>query len=557
MMENSYDLVVLDDHEDFSKKVSEALLDGILGILDGFVVFQEGQSDVEWGEMAKMAFDILLACTENTKDLEFCAIATAKLHSLVQTRLESSTEETGFLIYRTNKIIREALKQDNTDHYAFLVPIMKALLDKGKIPLELTKQLPSLNLRQSGCEFFTHFQVYCLEDEWEYFISKKVSPLHDAFTAGFLQLLRDKSNVYWAECYEEAKISLHKRNREIGESKLQFNSLYSEPFKQRLKDESNRYHNVMTQQKSNQVFVQKRWRIMKRLIFGPRGAWNNMETLEDHWMLGSNENLERMRMKLVPNLNFDNHADASAQRDNVKKPSESVDNLLQHQIAVEAVNTEISEEESDLTEEDLKSIAKEQMKNNQENSEAEQDQEKFIMSEECELVTLMSVVKGRFELSNNFIYFFDSRPVKDEEERYDNRWSIQNIWEVHLRRFKLFLLDHTNFFLNFASSKRRNKVFTKIISQRPPNMIYNSARSPKELLKASGLSQKWVNREISNFEYLMHLNTIAGRSYNDLSQYPIFPWILADYTSETLDLGNSATFRILVRKTFRILTRKT
>eukprot|EP00090_Calanus_glacialis_P023550 TRINITY_DN363_c0_g1_i1.p1 TRINITY_DN363_c0_g1~~TRINITY_DN363_c0_g1_i1.p1 ORF type:complete len:2732 (-),score=430.45 TRINITY_DN363_c0_g1_i1:184-7587(-) len=552
MMENAYDLVVLDDHEDFSKKVSEALLDGILGILDGFVVFQEGQSDAEWGEMAKMAFDILLACAENTKDLEFCAIATAKLHSLVQTRLESSTEETGFLIYRTNKIIREALKQDNTDHYAFLVPIMKALLDKGKIPLELTKQLPSLNLRQSGCEFFTHFQVYCLEDEWEYFITKKVSPLHDAFTAGFLQLLRDKSNVYWAECYEEAKISLHKRNREIGESKLQFNSLYSEPFKQRLKDESNRYHNVMTQQKSNQVFVQKRWRIMKRLFFGPRGAWNNMETLEDHWMLGSNENLQRMRMKLVPNPNFDNHADASAQRDNVKKPSESFDNLLQHQIAVEAVNTEISEEESDLTEEDLKSIAKEQMKNNQENSEAEQDQEKFIMSEECELVTLMSVVKGRFELTNNFIYFFDSRPVKDEEERYDNRWSIQSIWEVHLRRFnlrrsalELFLLDHTNFFLNFASSKRRNKVFTKIISQRPPNMIYNSARSPKELLKASGLSQKWVNREISNFEYLMHLNTIAGRSYNDLSQYPIFPWILADYTSETLDLGNSATFRDL------------
>ena len=44
MMENVYDLVVLDDHEDFTKKVSESLLDGILGILDGFVVFQEGQS---------------------------------------------------------------------------------------------------------------------------------------------------------------------------------------------------------------------------------------------------------------------------------------------------------------------------------------------------------------------------------------------------------------------------------------------------------------------------------------------------------------------------------
>lgn len=33
--------------------------------------------------------------------------------------------------------------------------------------------------------------------------------------------------------------------------------------------------------------------------------------------------------------------------------------------------------------------------------------------------------------------------------------------------------------------------------------------------------QKWVCREISNFEYLMQLNTIAGRTYNDLSQYPV------------------------------------
>lgn len=35
------------------------------------------------------------------------------------------------------------------------------------------------------------------------------------------------------------------------------------------------------------------------------------------------------------------------------------------------------------------------------------------------------------------------------------------------------------------------------------------------------VEQKWVCREISNFEYLMQLNTIAGRTYNDLSQYPV------------------------------------
>ena len=43
----------------------------------------------------------------------------------------------------------------------------------------------------------------------------------------------------------------------------------------------------------------------------------------------------------------------------------------------------------------------------------------------------------------------------------------------------------------------------------------------------------------------MHLNTLAGRSYNDLTQYPVFPWILADYESEELDFDNPATFRDL------------
>jgi len=64
-------------------------------------------------------------------------------------------------------------------------------------------------------------------------------------------------------------------------------------------------------------------------------------------------------------------------------------------------------------------------------------------------------------------------------------------------------------------------------------------------LRYSGITEKWVNRQISNYEYLAHLNTIAGRSYNDLTQYPVFPAIIQDFTSETLDLRNPATFRDL------------
>lgn len=37
----------------------------------------------------------------------------------------------------------------------------------------------------------------------------------------------------------------------------------------------------------------------------------------------------------------------------------------------------------------------------------------------------------------------------------------------------------------------------------------------------------WLRGQISNFDYLMALNSAAGRTYNDITQYPIFPWVIA------------------------------
>ena len=64
-------------------------------------------------------------------------------------------------------------------------------------------------------------------------------------------------------------------------------------------------------------------------------------------------------------------------------------------------------------------------------------------------------------------------------------------------------------------------------------------------IMAKSFSKRWQNGEISNFQYLMHLNTLAGRGYSDLTQYPVFPWVLADYESEILDLADPKTFRKL------------
>ena len=59
------------------------------------------------------------------------------------------------------------------------------------------------------------------------------------------------------------------------------------------------------------------------------------------------------------------------------------------------------------------------------------------------------------------------------------------------------------------------------------------------------LVKKWCSGLVSNFEFLMEMNLLAGRSTNDLSRYPVFPWVLADYSSETLDLNDPASFRDL------------
>ena len=48
-------------------------------------------------------------------------------------------------------------------------------------------------------------------------------------------------------------------------------------------------------------------------------------------------------------------------------------------------------------------------------------QERLILSEDCELITFMSVVKGKFELTTNYVYFFDSSPFRENEDRHDFR----------------------------------------------------------------------------------------------------------------------------------------
>ncbi|KAI4319476.1 hypothetical protein MLD38_033068 [Melastoma candidum] len=142
-------------------------------------------------------------------------------------------------------------------------------------------------------------------------------------------------------------------------------------------------------------------------------------------------------------------------------------------------------------------------------------------------------------------------------------WKLDSVHEILKRDYQLrpvaievFSMDGCNDLLVFHK-REREEVFKNLVAMNLPRnsvldpTISGSAKQESNegsrLFKvmAKSFSKRWQNGEITNFQYLMHLNTLAGRGYSDLTQYPVFPWVLADYESEVLDFSDPKTFRRL------------
>ena len=135
------------------------------------------------------------------------------------------------------------------------------------------------------------------------------------------------------------------------------------------------------------------------------------------------------------------------------------------------------------------------------------------------------------------------------------RWPLDSLRGVQTRRYllrrsalEIFLLDRRAYFLDLRTQEQRTRVYSTVAGLRPRHCgkfleIGNS--SPEALFRKSDITARWCRREMSNFDYIMALNTLAGRTYNDITQYPVFPWVIADYESETLNLDDPKTYRDL------------
>ncbi|XP_029331032.1 neurobeachin isoform X4 [Mus caroli] len=191
-----------------------------------------------------------------------------------------------------------------------------------------------------------------------------------------------------------------------------------------------------------------------------------------------------------------------------------------------------------------------------------------VLSTPAQLIAPVVVAKGTLSITTTEIYFevdeddaafkkIDTK-VLAYTEGLHGKWMFSEIRAVFSRRYLLqntalevFMANRTSVMFNFPDQATVKKVVYSLprvgvgTSYGLPQARRISLATPRQLYKSSNMTQRWQRREISNFEYLMFLNTIAGRTYNDLNQYPVFPWVLTNYESEELDLTLPGNFRDL------------
>ncbi|KAF2105151.1 hypothetical protein BDV96DRAFT_509922 [Lophiotrema nucula] len=183
----------------------------------------------------------------------------------------------------------------------------------------------------------------------------------------------------------------------------------------------------------------------------------------------------------------------------------------------------------------------------------------------------VQVIAGKQAITNR-------RPPPRDQDQTARNWKWSEVISISKRRFlhrevaiEIFFNDGRSYLLTAISASTRNHIHSQLIARAPhvvkPDMLaqsdvswrLDSLHNPEEAPQTFGarltsawgavathpVTKKWQKGEVSNFYYLMFVNTLAGRTFNDLTQYPVFPWVISDYSSTELDLKDEGTFRDL------------
>ena len=189
---------------------------------------------------------------------------------------------------------------------------------------------------------------------------------------------------------------------------------------------------------------------------------------------------------------------------------------------------------------------------------------------ECEYINNKNTIQGNIKLIRNFIVFqtnqnFDFslyetnrkyRISSRKEEIYQIPKQviipINLIEQVILRNFlfychaiEIFLYNGKSYFFNFYETAYCNDFINNLKIQYENCYINNLGDifevidNPIEYFNKKKYCNNWLEGKLSTLDYLLLINKFSGRSYNDLTQYIIFPWLLNDYS----DVNNKNNFR--------------
>ncbi|XP_016156298.1 PREDICTED: neurobeachin isoform X1 [Ficedula albicollis] len=360
----------------------------------------------------------------------------------------------------------------------------------------------------------------------------------------------------------EAEFILNRQRAEDVHKHAEFESQCAQYAADRREEEKMCDHLISAAKHRDHVTANQLKQKILNILTNKHGAWGAVShsQLHDFWRLDYWEDDLRRRRRFVRNAFGSTHADAllkaaveyGTEEDVVKSKKAFRSQAVVNQNA----ETELMLEGDD----DAVSLLQEKEIDNLAGP--------VVLSTPAQLIAPVVVAKGTLSITTTEIYFEvdedDSAFKKIDPkvlaytEGLHGKWMFSEIRAVFSRRYLLqntalevFMANRTSVMFNFPDQATVKKVVYSLprvgvgTSYGLPQARRISLATPRQLYKSSNMTQRWQRREISNFEYLMFLNTIAGRTYNDLNQYPVFPWVLTNYESEELDLTLPGNFRDL------------
>uniref|UniRef100_A0AAX7VLY3 Neurobeachin a n=1 Tax=Astatotilapia calliptera TaxID=8154 RepID=A0AAX7VLY3_ASTCA len=324
----------------------------------------------------------------------------------------------------------------------------------------------------------------------------------------------------------EAEFILNRQRAEDVHKHAEFESNCAQYAADRREEEKMCDHLISAAKHRDHVTANQLKQKILNILTNKHGAWGTMSQsqLHDFWRLDYWEDDLRRRRRFVRNAFGSTHADMPLKALDEYKDEEK--GLKKKNFRSQSVVTQNPEAELMLEgDDDAVSLLQEKEIDNLAGP--------VVLSTPAQLVAPVVVARGTLSITTTEIYF----EVDEEDTAFKKMDPKVLAYSEGLHGKWMFSeIRSPEFLLKRSYSQVTLEWF--ILNQYAQLCL-------RRLFKSSNMTQRWQRREISNFEYLMFLNTIAGRTYNDLNQYPVFPWVLTNYDSEELDLTLPGNFRDL------------